>query len=145
MSFSEDLANGLRSYKSTETTNTIAQFAAVCLDTTNPPDGAVRSDNANAGVVVGINLSTGTDATGTQQTTVQAGGDMRVRWLGVERGLIASGVTVTFGDKLYTTSALQGALTNVSAGGKFVGYAMETSAGGTADIIAVKLGVLSGV
>lgn len=156
MAYTEFFSEGVTgSFASTETTNTIAQNTFVCFDVTNK-FGVVRTDNANAGAVMGINSSTGTVAPGVATSmassagnsgvgvAVQPGQAMRITVEGIAPCATASSVTIAVGDKLYTNATLQGAVTNVATSNKFVGYAIEPSTG-NGEIIAVKIATLCGV
>lgn len=147
MSYSAALTDGfLPGARSSEPTNTIAQFQVVCLDTTTA-GGVVRPDSANAGKVAGINVSTGKQSDGTSGVgiPVQPGNTCRVACDRVEKAQVKSGVTVAIGDSIYAAAADAGVVTNVATSNKFVGVALEASTGGTADIIAVRVHALAGV
>lgn len=132
--------------RSSEASNTIGQYVGVCMDTTTE-DGFVRSDNANAGPFAGINESTGTTSAGIGgvSTDVQPGNTMRVAAKRFSKGIIANGVTVTRGDKLYITTAAPTTFTNVSSSNKFVGYADQTVVGDGATLCVILVNALSGV
>lgn len=125
-------------FRSSEPTNTIAQFTVVCLDKTTPY-GVVRPDNANAGRPLGINVSTGVDPQGnsTPQTPIYPGNPLRVFiGKGFCKVQVMTGVAVNIGDTLYITSAGQGLVTNQSgSGAQPVGVALSASSGNPGETV----------
>jgi len=124
----------------------IPQFKVVCLDTTTA-NKVVLTSNANAGPVAGVNEDTGVDTTfnGGVGVAVGVGQALRVAARRYAKVQAKSGEVIAIHVKVYAAAADAGTVTATAASNKFVGYAMEASLGGTADIITVLVHTLGGV